>query len=111
MYRYDDYDQTLVNERVEQFRDQVNRRVAGELSEDEFKPLRLMNGLYLQLHGAPLRRPRRPGRHHRGSGSGVGGVTCDYRHLLLSPPRKRGSRGSDEQLPWIPAFAGMTRAM
>jgi sulfite reductase (NADPH) hemoprotein beta-component len=55
MYRYDNYDQTLVNERVEQFRGQVNRRVAGELSEDEFKPLRLMNGLYLQLHAYMLR--------------------------------------------------------
>src|SRR6201988_3709598 len=55
MYRYDDYDQTLVNERVEQFRGQVSRRVAGELSEDEFKPLRLMNGLYLQLHAYMLR--------------------------------------------------------
>ncbi len=55
MYRYDDYDQTLVNERVEQFRDQVNRRVAGELSDDEFKPLRLTNGLYLQLHAYMLR--------------------------------------------------------
>jgi sulfite reductase (NADPH) hemoprotein beta-component len=55
MYRYDDYDHTLVNERVEQFRDQVRRRVAGELSEDEFKPLRLMNGLYLQLHAYMLR--------------------------------------------------------
>jgi sulfite reductase (NADPH) hemoprotein beta-component len=55
MYRYDDYDQTLVNERVEQFRGQVRRRVAGELSEDEFKPLRLMNGLYLQLHAYMLR--------------------------------------------------------
>jgi sulfite reductase (NADPH) hemoprotein beta-component len=55
MYRYDDYDHTLVNERVEQFRDQVNRRIAGELSDDEFKPLRLMNGLYLQLHAYMLR--------------------------------------------------------
>jgi sulfite reductase (NADPH) hemoprotein beta-component len=55
MYRYDNYDQTLVKERVEQFRDQVSRRVAGELSEDEFKPLRLMNGLYLQLHAYMLR--------------------------------------------------------
>ncbi len=55
MYRYDDYDQTLVNERVEEFRDQVRRRVAGELSDDEFKPLRLMNGLYLQLHAYMLR--------------------------------------------------------
>jgi sulfite reductase (NADPH) hemoprotein beta-component len=55
MYRYDNYDQTLVNERVQQFRGQVSRRVAGELSEDEFKPLRLMNGLYLQLHAYMLR--------------------------------------------------------
>jgi sulfite reductase (NADPH) hemoprotein beta-component len=55
MYRYDGYDHTLVNERVEQFRDQVNRRIGGELSEDEFKPLRLMNGLYLQLHAYMLR--------------------------------------------------------
>jgi len=55
MYRYDDYDQTLVDERVQQFRDQVRRRVAGELSDDEFKPLRLMNGLYLQLHAYMLR--------------------------------------------------------
>src|SRR5215468_6538993 len=55
MYQYDNYDQTLVNERVEQFRDQVRRRVAGELTEDEFRPLRLMNGLYLQLHAYMLR--------------------------------------------------------
>jgi sulfite reductase (NADPH) hemoprotein beta-component len=55
MYRYDNYDQALVDERVQQFRGQVSRRVAGELSEDEFKPLRLMNGLYLQLHAYMLR--------------------------------------------------------
>ena len=55
MYRYDDFDQTFVNERVEQFRDQVARRLSGELTEDEFKPLRLMNGLYLQLHAYMLR--------------------------------------------------------
>ena len=55
MYRYDEFDHTLVAERVAQFRDQVNRRVAGALSEDEFKPLRLMNGLYLQLHAYMLR--------------------------------------------------------
>ena len=48
-------DQTLVDERVAQFRDQVRRRVAGELSEEEFRPLRLMNGLYLQLHAYMLR--------------------------------------------------------
>ncbi|MFI4986357.1 MAG: nitrite/sulfite reductase [Alphaproteobacteria bacterium] len=55
MYRYDEFDQRLVEERVAQFRDQVARRLAGELSEDEFKPLRLMNGLYLQLHSYMLR--------------------------------------------------------
>jgi sulfite reductase (NADPH) hemoprotein beta-component len=55
MYRYDKLDQTLVNERVEQFRDQARRRLAGELNDDEFRPLRLMNGLYLQLHAYMLR--------------------------------------------------------
>jgi len=55
MYQYDDYDQSFVESRVAQFRDQVSRRIAGELSEDEFKPLRLMNGLYLQLHAYMLR--------------------------------------------------------
>ena len=55
MYRYDEYDQTIVDTRVEEFRDQVTRRLAGEISEDQFKPLRLMNGLYLQLHAYMLR--------------------------------------------------------
>ncbi|HEX7775647.1 MAG TPA: nitrite/sulfite reductase [Parvibaculum sp.] len=55
MYRYDEFDLKLVNERVAQFRGQVARRLAGELSEDEFKPLRLMNGVYLQLHAYMLR--------------------------------------------------------
>ena len=55
MYQYDELDQRLVDERVEQFRDQVARRLAGEMTEDEFKPLRLMNGLYLQLHAYMLR--------------------------------------------------------
>lgn len=55
MYRYDEFDQQFVNERVAQFRDQVRRRLAGELSEDQFKPLRLMNGVYLQLHAYMLR--------------------------------------------------------
>ena len=54
-YRYDAYDRTLVSERVEQFRDQVRRRLAGELTEEQFKPLRLHNGLYLQLHAYMLR--------------------------------------------------------
>src|SRR5580704_4500907 len=55
MYAYDNYDRSLVAERVDQFREQVARRIAGEISEDEFKPLRLMNGLYLQLHAYMLR--------------------------------------------------------
>ena len=55
MYLYDAIDQSLVDQRVEQFRDQVGRRLTGALSEDEFKPLRLMNGLYLQLHAYMLR--------------------------------------------------------
>ena len=55
MYQYDQYDQKMVNARVEEFRDQVNRRIAGDLTEDQFKPLRLMNGLYLQLHAYMLR--------------------------------------------------------
>lgn len=55
MYRYDEFDHQLVNERVAQFRDQVARRLSGELSEDEFKMARLMNGVYLQLHSYMLR--------------------------------------------------------
>ncbi|WP_374631525.1 nitrite/sulfite reductase [Ferrovibrio sp.] len=55
MYAYDDFDTQLVTERVAQFRGQVARRISGELSEDEFKPLRLQNGLYLQLHAYMLR--------------------------------------------------------
>ncbi len=55
MYRYDEFDARFVAERVSQFRSQTERRLSGELSEDEFKPLRLMNGLYLQLHAYMLR--------------------------------------------------------
>jgi sulfite reductase (NADPH) hemoprotein beta-component len=55
MYRYDEFDARFVSERVEQFAGQVARRLSGELTEDQFKPLRLMNGLYLQLHAYMLR--------------------------------------------------------
>ena len=55
MYKYDQYDQQMVDTRVEEFRDQVKRRLAGQITEDQFKPLRLMNGLYLQLHAYMLR--------------------------------------------------------
>ena len=55
MYKYDTYDQAIVDARVDEFRDQVNRRLSGAISEDQFKPLRLMNGLYLQLHAYMLR--------------------------------------------------------
>ena len=55
MYRYDEFDARIVKDRVEQFRGQVTRRLSGELLEDEFKPLRLQNGVYLQLHAYMLR--------------------------------------------------------
>jgi sulfite reductase (NADPH) hemoprotein beta-component len=55
IYRYDAIDKAIVQDRAAEFREQVQRRLAGEISEDEFKPLRLMNGLYLQLHGYMLR--------------------------------------------------------
>ncbi|KQM19412.1 nitrite/sulfite reductase [Novosphingobium sp. Leaf2] len=55
MYKYDEYDHQMVATRVEEFRDQVRRRISGELTEDQFKPLRLQNGLYLQLHAYMLR--------------------------------------------------------
>ena len=55
MYRYDEFDQTFVNQRVAEFSDQVERRLKGEITEDQFRPLRLMNGVYLQLHAYMLR--------------------------------------------------------
>src|SRR6201997_2131438 len=55
MYAYDEHNRTLINERVEEFRDQVARRLSGELTEDEFKMLRLQNGVYLQLHAYMFR--------------------------------------------------------
>jgi sulfite reductase (NADPH) hemoprotein beta-component len=55
LYRYDEFDRRFLDERVAQYRDQVRRRLAGLLAEDEFRPLRLMNGLYLQLHAYMLR--------------------------------------------------------
>lgn len=54
-YNYDDIDHQFLKERINQFRSQITRRISGELSEDEFKPLRLMNGVYLQLHSYMLR--------------------------------------------------------
>src|ERR671916_134097 len=55
MYRYDEFDHGFVRERVAQFRDQVHRRLAGDIDEEQFKPLRLQNGVYLQLHAYMLR--------------------------------------------------------
>ena len=55
MYNYQEFDRVFVRKRVEQYRDQVQRRLDGALTEDEFKPLRLMNGVYLQLHAYMLR--------------------------------------------------------
>lgn len=55
MYRYDEFDHGFVKARVAEFRDQVERRLSGEITEDQFRPLRLMNGVYLQLHAYMLR--------------------------------------------------------
>ena len=55
MYKYDAIDQQLINERVAQFRDQMRRWQSGELTGDEFRPLRLQNGLYIQRHAPMLR--------------------------------------------------------
>ena len=55
MYQYEDFDKDFLADRVAEFRAQVQRRIDGVLSEDEFKPLRLQNGLYLQLHAYMLR--------------------------------------------------------
>src|SRR5512135_1627611 len=55
MYRYDSFDQRVIDERVAQFRDQTRRFLAGELPEDDFRPLRLQNGLYIQKHAPMLR--------------------------------------------------------
>ena len=55
MYRYDDFDQRLVDERVAQFRDQTRRYLAGTLPEDDYRPLRLRNGLYIQRYAPMLR--------------------------------------------------------
>jgi sulfite reductase (NADPH) hemoprotein beta-component len=55
MYRYDEFDHDFVKARVAEFSDQVERRLAGEITEDQFRPLRLMNGVYLQLHAYMLR--------------------------------------------------------
>ena len=55
MYQYDDYDRRIITDRAHQFRGQVARRLSGEITEDEFKPLRLQNGLYMQLHAYMLR--------------------------------------------------------
>ena len=55
MYQYDKYDQAMIDQRVEQYRDQTSRYLTGELTEEQFRPLRLMNGLYVQIHSPMLR--------------------------------------------------------
>ena len=55
MYRYDEFDDDFVRDRIRRFRSQIDRRISGNLTEEEFKPLRLQNGLYLQLHAYMLR--------------------------------------------------------
>ncbi len=55
MYRYDEIDQRIIDERVAQFRGQIARNLAGQLSDEDLRPLRLQNGLYIQRHGPMLR--------------------------------------------------------
>ena len=69
MYRYDDLDRQMLADRTSEFRLQANRRLAGEITEDQFKPLRLMNGLYLQLQigaGGEVAVALVPGARHVG---------------------------------------------
>ena len=60
MYQYDQYDQKIVDERVAQYRDQTNRYLAGDISEEEFLPLRLQNGLYVPVSYTHLTLPTTP---------------------------------------------------
>ena len=80
MYQYDQIDQKIVDERVAQYSDQVRRRLSGELSEEEFRPLRLQNGLYMQRHAymhriaiLRARQMRQPRAAHQAA-RGLGGV-------------------------------------
>ena len=74
MYQYNDNDQTLINERVTQFRGQTERYLKGEIGEDEYRTLRLMNGIYIQIHAPMLRIAGRGQaahlRPHRCAGTG-----------------------------------------
>ena len=78
MYRYDEFDRAFVERRAAQFRDQVDRRLRGELSKDEFKPLCLQNGLYLQLHAYMLRIAIPYGVLSSGQLRGLAGIARDF---------------------------------
>lgn len=78
MYRYDDFDRQLVQERTEQFREQVRRRLAGDITEEQFRPLRLMNGVYLQLHAYMLRVAIPYGTLRAEQLRGLGGIARKY---------------------------------
>ena len=78
MYRYDEFDRGFVESRAAQFCDQVDRRLRGELSEDEFKPLRLQNGLYLQLHAYMLHIAIPDGVLSSDQLSGLAGIARDF---------------------------------
>src|ERR1700749_4611034 len=96
MYQYDQLDQAFVDQRVAEFRDQTRRFLAGELSEDEFKAVRLRNGLYIQRHAPMLRiavpyalppppRPRKPAEVPRRYDRGVGHFTTRQNMQLNWP--------------------------
>jgi sulfite reductase (NADPH) hemoprotein beta-component len=93
MYKYDTYDQAMVDARVEEFRDQVKRRIEGTMTEDQFKPLRLMNGLYLQLHAYMLRVAVPYGTLNRRADADAGDIarTSMTAAMATSPPGRTSS--------------------
>ena len=110
MYKYDKYDQAMVDARVAEFRDQVARRIAGDLTEDQFKPLRLKNGLYLQLHAYMLRvaipygtlsaaQMRHAGRYRATSTIAA----------TATSPRARTSSTTGSSWPTLPTFSPISR--
>ncbi|RKQ96128.1 nitrite/sulfite reductase [Maricaulis maris] len=78
MYKYDSYDHAMVADRIAEFRDQVERRLDGRLTEDQFKPLRLMNGVYLQLHAYMLRVAIPYGTFNSAQMRTLAGIARDY---------------------------------
>ena len=91
MYRYNAFDREFLRERVGQYRDQVERRLSGALTEDEFKPLRLMNGVYLQLHAYMLRVAIPYGTLSARQMRGLADIAERWDRVTVTSPRDRTS--------------------